>query len=213
MPLNVTSHKADSQICLCSVMHLTHALLYNLKLTEELQRLLKMSYWWLWSNLENKREKTWDSYFQSNFTASYIITKYILLITYKFPDCQIHPRFSQTVYDFVLHRSTSVLPLSSALWLRAVSYHSLYPSPVVWFSLCIYRYPHFFCPTMCKLQPFMLPCSPFFRTKSHKLFLWRKITELTKPFFSVISEQKILSTLMQRIPFKIMSPSSIGQSN
>lgn len=98
MPLNVTSHKADSQICLCSVIHLTHALLYNLKLTEELQRLLKMSYWWLWSNLENKREKTWDSYFQSNFTASYIITKYILLITYKFPDCQIHMFFTNSVW-------------------------------------------------------------------------------------------------------------------
>ena len=117
------------------------------------------------------------------------------------------------MYDFVLHRSTSVLPLSSALWLRAVSYHSLSPSPVVWFSLRIYRYPHFFCPTMCKLWPFMLPCSPFFRTKSHKLFLWRKITELTKLFFSVISEWKILSTLMQRIPFKIMPPSSIDQSD
>lgn len=98
MPLNATSHKADSQICLCSVIHLTHALLYNLKLTEELQRLLKMSYWWLWSNLENKREKTWDSYFQSNFTASYIITKYILLITYKFPDCQIHMFFTNSVW-------------------------------------------------------------------------------------------------------------------
>lgn len=103
-------------------------------------------------------------------------------------------------------------PASFLCSLRAVSYPSLSPSPVVWFSLRIYRYPHFFCPTMCKLWLFMLPCSPFFRTKSHKLFLWRKITELTKLFFSVISEQKILSTLMQRIPFKIMPPSSIDQS-
>lgn len=124
MPLNVTSHKADSQICLCSVIHLTHALLYNLKLTEELQRLLKMSYWWLWSNLENKREKTWDSYFQSNFTVSYIIIKYILLITYKFPDCQIHMFFTNSVW-FCIAQKHSVLPLSSALWLRAVSYPSL----------------------------------------------------------------------------------------
>lgn len=98
MPLNVTSHKADSQICLCSIIHLTHALLYNLKLTEELQRLLKMSYWWLWSNLENKREKKWDSYFQSNFTLSCIITKYILLTTYKFPDRQLHMFFANSVW-------------------------------------------------------------------------------------------------------------------
>ena len=114
MPLNVTSHKADSQICLCSVMHLTHALLYNLKLTEELQRLLKMSYWWLWSNLENKREKTWDSYFQSNFTASYIITKYILLITYKFPDCQIHVFHKQCMILYCTEAQASCLfPLLS----------------------------------------------------------------------------------------------------
>ena len=170
-----------------------------------------MSYWWLWSNLENKREKTWDSYFQSNFAVSYIITKYILLITYKFPDSR-STCFSQTVYDFVLHRSTAscLFPLLSDWEQFPIP---LYPSPVVWFSLCFYRYPHLFCPTMCKLRPFMLPCSPFFRTKSHKLFLWKKITELTKLFFSVISERKILSTLMQRIPFKIMPPSSIGQSD
>lgn len=118
-------HKADSQICLCFPLHLTHALLYNLKLTEELS-------YWKWTlqtiqSIRKLREKTWDSYFPcSRILYNHQIHFYSSHINFWLPD-----RFSQTVWFCITEAQRPASFLCSLTESRP--YHSLPPSPVVWF--------------------------------------------------------------------------------